>query len=120
MIHILLYFSYQIYILFIQILKIGYSKYLEVVYLEYLYQNHLFILSLICSFLFFSSLQHLLFTFENFICSNNLCIFLVGNNKLINASHFKGGSTLIQKKQEIPNQLLAKISKLTNTSTNRT
>jgi len=28
--------------------------------------------------------------------------FLIGNNKLINASHFRGDSTLIQRKQEIP------------------
>jgi len=39
--------------------------------------------------------------------------FFIGNNKLINVNHFRGGSTLIQRKQEIPNQLLVKIPKPT-------
>jgi len=45
--------------------------------------------------------------------------FFIDNNKLINTSH-RDGSTLIQRKQEILHQLLAKILKLTNTNTNWT
>jgi len=63
------------------------------------------------------ALLHFFLIFGN---NKKKSFFFIDNNKLINASHFRSGLTFTQRKQEIQNQLLAKISKLTNTNTNRT